>query len=391
MTWTVDRPRLVAYLEAALPRYLADLTLLAGIDSGTFDKSGVDQVAAILVARYAAMGATIEQFPDAEFGNAFSARLQGRGPGKVLLVGHTDTVYPLGTTAARPLIVDGDRAMAPGSADMKAGDLAIVYALEALLDQGFGNFASIMVMHNSDEEVGSPRSKGTIAALAREADAALILEAGRENGDIVSARKGIVDFRLHVRGRAAHAGTNHDRGRSAALELAHLIVALEALNGTIPEVTLNVGRVQAGERINVVPDYAFAQFEARAFEIEHLEEMIRRVEETVQRRTVDGTSAELVTVMEHYPMHRSAGNARLAGLAQQLAHELGFSVRDVTTGGASDGNVASEAGCAVLDGLGPVGGAAHSPGEYIVISSIVPRTALLAGLVASLGAAVPLN
>ncbi len=268
---------------------------------------------------------------------------------------------------------------------MKSGDLSIVYALQALMAQDCLPFRRVTVVHNSDEEVGSPTSREFIRTEAGLADAVLVLEAGRENGDIVSARKGIADGRLHVYGRSAHAGVNHTRGRSAILELAHLIVALERLNGTLPGVTLNVGRVEAPGRVNVVPDQAFAHFEVRAFDAKNLEQALKRVDELVQQRTIEGTRAELELSIEHYPMHRSPESKRLVLLAQSLAGRIGFQLRDTRTGGASDGNTAAAAGRPVLDGLGPVGGQAHSPDEYIDIRSIVPRTGLLTGLIAAVG------
>ena len=198
------------------------------------------------------------------------------------------------------------------------------------------------------------------------------------------ARKGVADAQFTVTGIAAHSGVNHERGRSAILELAHLIVALESLNGTIPGVTLNVGHVLAGERANVVPDRAFARFELRAFERSNLEKAIALVEATIAARTVAGTEVDLQLSVNHWPMQRTPAGQRLVELAREIGARLGLDLRDVATGGASDGNTAAAAGRPVLDGLGPVGGGAHSPDEYILIDSIVPRTALLAGLVATL-------
>jgi glutamate carboxypeptidase len=376
-----DLERVAAQLETELPSFLADLETVVNIDSGTFDTSGVSRVADFLAERYVAQGASVETHPGVEYGDAIVARFTGGRKGKILLVGHTDTVYPLGTVAARPFRIEDGRAFGPGVADMKSGDLSILYAVRALQRLSLDQFETVTVVNNADEEVGSPESRSLIRAEAEKADAVLVLEAGRENGNIVSARKGVADFRLHVTGRSAHAGVNHAQGRSAALELAQLVVALEGMNGTIPGVTLNVGRMEAGERPNVVPDRAFAHLEMRAFQIERLREAIDRAEEIVSRRTVDGTTAELAGSIEHYPMHKSEGTKRLVDLAQEMAGWLGFSVQDAATGGASDGNTAAAAGRPVLDGLGPVGGSAHSPNEYLEISSIVPRTALLAGLI----------
>jgi len=385
VTDAVDLSAAVRHLDDALCAYLGDLEELVNIDSGTFDKVGVDLVAEVLQSRYARMGAQLQVFPHDSLGDTFSATLEGIGTHSVLLVGHTDTVFSKGTALERPFRIEGDRAYGPGVADMKAGDVSIVYALQAILAQDCRPFRRLTIVHNGDEEVGSPSSRELIRAKASEADAVFVLEAGRENGDIVSARKGIAECRLQVYGRAAHAGVNHERGYSAILELSNLIVALEGLNGTIPGVTLNVGRVDAGERVNVVPDHAFAHFEVRAFDAESLERALHRAEELTQRQTVTGTRAELQISIEHLPMHRSAESERLVARAQSLAEQIGFTIRDTRTGGASDGNTAAAAGRPVLDGLGPIGGQAHSPDEYIYIPSIVPRTALLAGLIAAVG------
>ena len=383
----LELPRVTQRLEAHLPAYLRDLEQLVNIDSGTFDKLGVDRVSQILRARYEAMGAQIEVHSQTGYGDHFTASLKRSGAGRVLLIGHTDTVYATGTTASRPFRIEGTRAYGPGVADMKGGDLCIVYALESLLVLGWNDFGRVTVVHNSDEELGSPSSQDLIRAEASRVDAVLVLESGRENGNIVSARKGIVSGQLRVTGRAAHAGVNHDRGRSAALELAHLVVALEGLNGTVRGATLNVGRIEGGERVNVVPDQAFCRFELRAFERESLHRLMSLVEDVTQRRTVPDTQVELEMQIEHDPMHRSPDSERLVTLAKSLARELGFEVSDTATGGASDGNTAASVGKPVLDGLGPVGGASHSPAEYVDIESIVPRTSLLAGLIASVGTA----
>lgn len=381
----VDPARLNSILRDALPRYLTDLQHLVDIDSGSFDVAGVNQVAGILADRYRRLGAEVNVLPGQEQGDIVLARLPGIGRGKVLLIGHTDTVFGQGTAAERPFRIEGDRAFGPGVSDMKAGDLAMVYALEALQQLGFTDFGQITVLHNPDEEIGSPSSRELIREESLAADAVLVLEPGRENGNIVSARKGIVTLELAVQGVAAHAGVNKARGRSAAVELAALVLALEGLNGSLPDTTVNIGVMEAGTRANVVPERGFARGETRAFAAENLQEIVRRAQDLVAHRTVEGTEARLTAEFEHYPMEKSARSQDLVTLAQRLASELGFQVQDEATGGASDGNTAARAGKPVLDGLGPVGGQAHSPWEYIEIPSIVPRLSLLSLLIGAIG------
>ncbi len=370
-------------LQAGLPQYLADLRSLVGIDSGTFDKEGVNRVVDILERWYRELGATVERQPGDVYGDVLTASFQGTGPGSVLLIGHTDTVYPLGTVEARRMRADGDQVIGPGTADMKAGDLSIVYALRGLLDQG-ADLPKIVVLHNPDEEIGSPSNKEVVASLSSDADAVLVLEPGRENGDVVVARKGIMDIQIWAEGRSAHAGVNHDQGRSAVLALAHLVTAAEGLNGSLPDLTVNVGRIEGGDRPNVVPDRAYARLEIRAFDRDVLEGALDRIRRLVESPSVEGTRMRMQVSVEHWPMHRSEGGERLYQLARGIAGRLGLDLGATATGGASDGNTAAAAGRPVLDGLGPVGGRAHSPDEYVVVSSVVPRTALLAGLIAAL-------
>jgi len=251
MTANFSVPGALPDREQWLANYRGDLERLVSMDSNTHDKAGVDRVGEVLRDPYNELGAPVDVDPRTNFGDNLVIRLRGSGSGKVLLLGHTDTVYPTGTVLQRPFVREGKQAIGPGTADMKAGDLAIVYALRLLRRQNFDTFDTITVVHNSDEEIGSPGSKDLIRHHAEASDAVFVLEAGRENGDIVSGRKGIASFTLNVCGRSAHAGVNRDRGRSAALELAHLVVALENLNGRVPGATLNVGWIEAGGAVNV--------------------------------------------------------------------------------------------------------------------------------------------
>jgi glutamate carboxypeptidase len=298
-----------------------------------------------------------------------------------LLLGHLDTVYPQGWPREHPFRIEGDVARGPGTADMKGGLLAGLYALEALRAAGFDRFAEIAFVLNSDEEVGSPTSRPLIEREAHGRDAVLVLEAGRENGDIVSARKGVAQFTLHVRGRSAHAGVEPHKGRNAIVELAHQIVVLQGLNGTMPGATVTVGVVQGGTRPNVVPAAARAELDVRAFDRASLEALIAALRACIAQVTVPDTAATLEGGVTHAPMEKTPASARLVDWCQAAAHDAGFDVRDAATGGGSDGNTTAALGVPTLDGLGPVGGLDHSPDEYVSIPSIAPRTAMLAGLI----------
>jgi glutamate carboxypeptidase len=224
-------------------------------------------------------------------------------------------------------------------------------------------------------------SEALLKELAPESDMVLVLEAGRENGDIVGARKGIGSWSLDVHGHAAHSGVEPHKGANAILALAQQIVALQLLNGLRPGASLNVGVILGGSRTNVIAASAHAELEARVLhpdDMTPLSEAIARVAGTTY---VAGTSSLLEGGWRYGPMARTGQIAVLAGLAARCAGELGFSITDATTGGVSYANLVAELGVPVLDGLGPVGGLDHSPEEYILISSIVPRTALLALLI----------
>ncbi len=372
-------------VEGQLPRYLAELKALVSIDCGSYTPAGVNRVADFCIDALAALGATVERIPAEGLGDLVIGRLAGEGP-RVLMIGHMDTVFDPGTAAERPFRHEGDRAFGPGVTDMKGGLLAGFHALAALRAAGIG--PSVTYICNPDEEIGSPFSGPHIRRLAAEHDAALVLECARANGDIVSARKGIADYHVEITGRAAHAGVEPEKGRSAILEAAHQVLALTALNGRWPSVTVNVGVTEGGTRPNVVAARCGLKVDLRAASVAEFETAAGELERIVSSPTVEGTHATLERVAGHQPMERSPAIGRLVTLAQEIAGELGFSVNDAATGGASDANTCAAAGLPVLDGLGPIGGDDHSPAEWLDVTSVVPRTAMVAGLISRIGEAL---
>jgi len=373
---------IVLFLEERLGRYLDDLRTLVGIDSGSSDKAGVDAVNDWLEERLRALGFSVVRFAQENSGDDLMATLGGTGKGVVLLLGHSDTVFPKGTAIKRPMTVQGDRILGPGTCDMKAGLLAGIYAVAALRQVGFDDFGRIYYLCVSDEEIEERHSLDLIRRTAREANAALTLEAARANGDIVTARKGVRGFLVEAFGRAAHAGVEPEKGRSAIVALAHHVIGLHRLNGLRPDVTVNVGTIQGGSVANAVPDYAQMQIDLRAFTNEDLEAVVAATQAELEKETVPGVRVTMTPRGSGSPpMPRTPAAAALEELAQQAARELGFEVKGVKTGGGSDAVVVASEGTPVLDGLGPIGGLDHSPDEYIELSSIVPRTALLAKLI----------
>jgi glutamate carboxypeptidase len=322
--------------------------------------------------------------PHEELGDTVVGVLRGSGTQKVLLIGHMDTVFADGTVAERPYKVVDGRAYGPGVDDMKGGLLCGLYALDALRAlagaEAWLPFAELTFVANPDEEIGSVSSTPVIRKVAENADVAFILEAARANGNIVSARKGIADFVLEIAGRAAHAGVEPDKGRSAIVEAAHKTLALTALNGRWPGVTVNTGVINGGSRPNVVAERATMEIDLRGATRAEMEDSQAAIQEIADSSTVPDTTATLRRRNLWWPMEKTAPTAALAKRAIELGRRLGLEFADTSTGGASDANTTSGLGVATLDGLGPVGGHAHSPDEYLELDSIVPRTTLFAAL-----------
>jgi glutamate carboxypeptidase len=371
-------------IGADLPDYLEDLERLVNIDCGSYTPDGVNEVGRWTSSFLAGLGADLDIRPDPEgrFGNTIVATFRGTAHGpRVVLIGHMDTVFDPGTVAERPFHLTDGIAHGPGVTDMKSGLLAGLYALKALITEFDGvPFERLTFIANPDEEVGSPSSSVHIREAAADADVCLVLECARANGDIVSARKGILDTRLIVHGRAAHSGVEPEKGRSAVLEAARLVRDLHALNGRWPGVTVNVGVIRGGTRPNVVAERCELEVDVRSVDAAGLLAVEAAIRELIEATEVPDTTVEPHILVAWQPMEKLARSGRLVEHAQAVAERLGFTVADTATGGASDANTTSGLGVPSLDGLGPIGGNDHSPAEYLEVDSIVPRTTLLAGL-----------
>lgn len=370
---------IVSYLTPRLDQYIAELTTLSGMDSYSFDRENVNKVVDWLQDRLTNLNFTIERHVEPKAGDNLLATRKGSGKGKVLLVGHSDTVFPRGTAAQRPVTIKGDTLLGPGTCDMKAGLLVGIYAVEALDSIDFHDYEEISFLIVSDEEIDERYSIPLIRSASRGKDAVLTLEAARANGDIVTARKGVRSFFAEAFGKAAHSGVEPEKGRSAILALAHQVIALHNLNDYANGVSVNVGVIEGGRARNIVAEEANIRFEARAYDYEHLNAVTTAIVNLFADPLNDVTfkvSYEDV----HPPMPRTPAIETLEAVTKRLANELGFDVKGASTGGAADAAFAADEGVPVLDGLGPVGGLDHGPDEYILKSSIIPRTALLARL-----------
>ena len=300
------------------------------------------------------------------------------GVGNQLLLGHADTVWPVGTLAERPIRQLNGDLYGPGVFDMKAGLVQIVFALRALADLGLDLPHPPLVVINTDEEIGSRESRRTIERMSRVACRAFVLEPGLgPGGAIKTARKGIGRFTVDIAGKASHAGLDPEAGASAILELSAVIQQLFALNDRERGVTVNVGTIEGGIQPNVVAPNSSAVVDVRVLHPEDaraLEEAIRGLE-----AQTPGTSLSVSGGFGRPPMERTDGNIRLFEAARRIGEDLGMDLQEVTAGGGSDGNLTSQH-IPTLDGLGTIGDGAHAEGEHIVTDQLVPRAALLGAL-----------
>lgn len=378
---------IVEYLESRLGAYISELETLVNQDSGSYDKAGVDAVMARLEERLRALGFAVERAPQERFGDDLIARRHGRGTAKIMLLGHADTVFPAGTTAARPMSLGEDRIFGPGTCDMKAGLLTGIYAVEALDQIGWEDYGVITFVIVTDEEIGERHSVALLQDEGPKHDAILTLEAARENGDIVTARKAGCWMTVEARGKAAHAGVEPEKGRSATVAIAHVIANTFALNGREPGMTVNPGEIAGGRAPNIVADFATAHFDLRAWSNAELDELVAEFTRVAREQPVSGVEIAVSrdTGSGCPAMERTPGVVRLEDAAVRIAAELGFPLKGAATGGGSDISFAGYRGTPGLDGLGPVGGLDHGPDEYVVTGSIAPRTALLAKLMMAIG------
>lgn len=369
--------------EAASQDYENDLAQLVSIDSGSHDPSGVNRVADWVQQRLEELGCDTERRTlDPAYGDLVVGRRAGTGSRRVVLFAHMDTVFDCGVAALRPFSIDGNGlAHGPGVTDDKAGVVAGLHAASHLIAAGAEAYGELVLVFTPDEEIGSPVGGPALQHIARGADAAFCLECARENGDLVVARKGAVDLEITINGVAAHSGIEPEKGAHAGLEAAHLTVFLQALADPTQRLTVNVGMLRAGERVNVVPDRATMHVEMRAAQKHVLDGALQRLRVRAGAPVVAGTSVDVREVDYCPPMEETAAGNILASTALGRAKQLGFEPGLAHTGGVSDANRVAVLGVPTLDGLGPVGGGDHSPAEWLDLASVPRRVALLASLI----------
>jgi glutamate carboxypeptidase len=374
----VEPQRLLHEVRWRREQFLSVLESLCRAESPSLDAHRQQAVHAVLAANLDALGYAVRELPGARSGGHLYARprRRNRGAGVQLLLGHYDTVWPVGTLATMPFGFEGDRARGPGVYDMKGGLAQIVVALASLRGLGIEPELTPVVLVNADEEVGSRESGRYVRRLARIADRALVLEPSLGiEGRLKTERKGVARYTVVVHGRAAHAGLDPGAGASAILELSHVIQALFALNDPARGITVNVGTIDGGLRPNVVAAESRAVVDVRArsaADAERVDASIRQLQPVTP-----GTSLSIEGGPGRPPLEPTPRNQALFETAQALGQHLGMTLGGGTAGGGSDGSTAS-LHTATLDGLGPVGDGAHAAHEYIEIGPTLDRAALLA-------------
>lgn len=360
---------------------LAQLKQLVEIESPSTDKASVDLLAAALLPALTALGAEITIDPQTEVGDNVVAHWpapSGATEGGILMMCHLDTVFPLGTLARQPWRIDGPKAFGPGTIDMKSSIVMALTALAELRAGGRWPGRPLTLLLTSDEEIGSAGSRTLIESQARAHALTLCLEPCLPDGSLKTARKGIGEIELVVRGRASHAGTNHAEGRNAIHELAHHILAAQALTDYPRGTTVNVGVVSGGTRSNVVPEEARASIDYRVPDMSEAERLAAWTADL--KPVLPDLTLDVQGGLNRPPMPRDALMAETFAQAQVIAARIGLTVGEGSTGGGSDANFVAPLGVPVLDGLGASGNGAHSEREHVVIASLAERTALLASL-----------
>ena len=378
-----EAQRRLACFEERRDQIVSTIRELVEIESPSDNKAAVDCLAKTVAQKFAALGGQVRIHRATNFGDHLQVDFEGKSGGTpVLLLGHYDTVYPLGTLASMPCRVVDNKLTGPGVLDMKSGIALMLHALSALQEWGGSLPRPITVLLVSDEEVGSDSSRAITESLAKKAAAVLVLEPSYGfEGAVKTARKGVGEYMVKVTGRASHAGLDFQKGVNAILELARQIEKVSSFTDLKKGLTVNVGIVSGGSRTNVVPAEATAQVDVRIARLKDAAGIDKKMRGL--RPFNRKCKLEITGGINRPPMERTAGVAALYAKAVAVAGELGWKLGEAAVGGGSDGNFTAGLGIPTLDGLGGVGDGAHASHEHILIPELPRRAALVAGLIES--------
>jgi glutamate carboxypeptidase len=379
-----ESQRRLAYFTGRCDQIVSTIRELVEIESPSDNKAAVDALSDVAAAKFAALGATVKIHPAQNFGNHLQADFPGKsGTKPVLLLGHYDTVYPLGTLTSMPCRIAGDKLTGPGVLDMKSGIAFMLHAIAALQDWYGQLLRPVTVLLVSDEEIGSDSSRAITETLARKSAAVLVLEPsyGLE-GAVKTARKGVGGYQIRVTGKSAHAGLDFQKGANAIVELARQVEKVSRFTDLKNGITVSAGLITGGTRVNVIPSEANATIDVRIARMRDaavIEKKMRGLRPFNRKCKVDVTGG-----LNRPPLERTSAVAALYAKAVAIARDLGWKLGEAAVGGGSDGNFTAGLGIPTLDGLGGVGDGAHATHEHILISELPRRVALLAGLIENL-------
>jgi len=372
--------RLLAILRRREAELVDRLCTLVGIESPSSDKAGADRAQDVLEAWAKAAGGKVRRHASRIYGDSLEIRFgeQHRSEGAITLLGHLDTVWPVGTLATMPLKVTRERIAGPGVLDMKAGVVMALMAVEVLQEMKLLRRPVTLLVHG-DEEIGSPFSRRITEAVAKRSSAVYVLEPAQgDAGAYKTARKGVGLYRLQIKGIAAHSGVDFEKGHSAVVEIAKQIGVLHSLTDLSKGITVNPGVIVGGTVSNVVAAEAWVEIDVRVVrkqDIARIDRSLRSLRPFDKACTLTMSGG-----MNRPPMERSKGTVALFKRAQGVALEIGIALEEAATGGASDGNFTAGMGIPTLDGMGAVGAGAHATHEHLVRAHLISRTALLAAM-----------
>lgn len=371
--------RMLQILQEKRNEMLALIERLVNIDSGTFCKEGIDMCGSIVARELEALGFEVSIVHEKESGNHIRAERSGRGSRRLFLSAHLDTVFPEGTAAERPFRLEGGLAYGPGVGDMKGGIVQMLHALRVLNDLGLGT-PPVSIFLTGDEETGSVRGRPCIEDIARNCAWALIMEPSSRPGSIGVRRWGLGSFYLTIHGRAAHVLDPESNGVNACSELALKILALESLSDPVSGVKVSVNLVKGGRSRQVTAAEARADIDVRVRDLARMSEIESRVRDVARNPILPGIRIELEGKLTRPPLEPNPGTEVLLKIAEEVAGGMGMELEPIEEYGGSDGCFAGALGVATLDGMGPLTHDMCGDEERIEVESLVPRAALLAGI-----------
>lgn len=367
------------YFKKHKKEALSFLEQIVRIESYSQDKDGVNQVSNLIKQKLESNGVSCQVTENEEYGNHLTARIKGNRKGKVLLIGHKDTAHPTGTIDEFPYRNDGERLTGPGVSDMKSGLIYMIYTILAFNEHKPRDMYDIELLFTPDEEIGSPISRDLIENMAEDATVAFVLEPGRPDGSIVTARKGSAHLKIEVEGKAAHSGAFIEDGISANDELANKMIEIKKLSNKDKDFTINFGIINGGISNNIVSPCAMTTIHCAFWKERDFYEAYKNIQKIVQNSYIEGTKATLTGNIGMLPMENNKKNIQLyEDVVLKAAKDLDIDIVGLPTKGASEAGFTSSIGVPTICGMGPVGGRWHTKKEYLELDSFLPRMKLLA-------------